>query len=103
MTSDQPFRDYKRCATDMAIDLCPVCAHSSALFEYTSGASDDGRSFVVSCDSPSPESFDDFECPMNPPPTRFHCERKKSAVEFWNEYARSVEAVRAKNTQEIKS
>lgn len=91
-------RDYKPCPTDAAIDRCPVCAHAAVLFEFTEGPHDEGRSFVVSCDSPSPESLDDFECPMNPPPTRFHCERKKSAVEFWNDYARKVEAARAANT-----
>lgn len=90
-------RDYKPCAYEAAIDPCPICAHAAALFEYTAGPDDDGREFVVSCDSPSPEGLGDFECPWNPPPWSFHRARKVEAVEAWNDFARLLLAAREKN------
>lgn len=87
-------RDYKPCSYDAAFAPCPICSHSAVLLEYTTGPDDEGRSFVVSCDRPSPEEPEDFDCPMNPPPGRFHCDRKKSAVAEWNNYAAQVVATR---------
>jgi hypothetical protein len=90
-------RDYKPCSVEAAIDRCPICAHSAVLLEYTAGPDDDARTFVVSCDSPSPEQPGDFECPMNPAPWRFHRDRKKTAVEVWNDFAQKVKAARKRN------
>lgn len=91
-------RDYKPCTIEAAIDRCPVCAHAAILLEYTAGPEDDGRTFVVSCDSPSPDLPEDFDCPMNPAPYRFHRERKREAVEAWNDFAQHAKAARKKNS-----
>jgi hypothetical protein len=97
MTPTDTLRDYKPCTIEAAIDRCPVCAHAAILLEYTAGTDDDGRTFVVSCDSPAPESVEDFECPMNPAPYRFHRERKTEAIEAWNDFAKRAKAARKKN------
>lgn len=89
------------------IEPCPICGAEPELWWYSENFEEGPIQKVVMCSNSEPftylESFADEGCLLFMPPAKFYCLTAKSAIKFWNAYAKGVVEKRTENLEKRKN
>ncbi len=85
------------------LERCPVCGHSAELWQHSDSVESPTRKFVrcTKYDGFGPQERGVFEgCLLCLPPREFYKETIHEAVNYWNEYALALLALRHDHNSE---
>ena len=89
------------------LEPCPVCGANAEIWKYSEDFANYPIQWVIACNNSRPigaqAEFDNPGCLLFMPPKEFYRSRAVEAVNYWNEFANALKALRSDSNKKSES